>query len=570
VPQADPKIPVVEEGLYSLLDIFAGTAAAVVEAQHALDTHLGAAYDESCMVAAHRRLYSIPRTVMDFRFGLEIDDTAGAGLLKLIPGKKNPTEREQRHAHHLHFTLDAVTGPPSPPTPLARGTTAPLPFYLSEPFFLLSPLDESILRRRLTDALRTHGSPPLWESRVPDGHGGFKSLDPKDVAAEAALIEIAGWNEESERGMVYFRCEGEPPRYLVVRVTDKSKNDSVFMLRENNPRPVAIYSLEGDHGAQLEYAPLHALTLTVRNWQRGGLPTPQVANPQGMPLRFGLQYLQAFALKMGEGYVRGLEYLSGRQPTTSPPTPTTSPPAATRRAPGTDSPFPVYYDLTDVSAELSYSVEYSSDTPRLRFDVRRTVDDETVFEDTAGNEFGAENRDKLIESRAVIHAFRVGDAPRLEVELLSPEFVLSGSARAAFMRFVDESVARIEDAFKRDEANAGAYARYLRDESARRGAVVLLAYRGKTPKEEFLAIWPGADLQTGLARDFVFTCKRDSGTNRLKDVRPLMSLGQNIAEVTVNTPSDATHEADLSEEQYQAFHNFFHAVRIWRSRMLTT
>lgn len=504
----------------SLKHLFVGTAQAVIETQQMLDGPLGADFLSRREVERQAMLYSIPRTSVDFQFGLSITSTQK--VLLILSRKKE----EQRQTHQLKFSLVAVPEPPSRMTD-AQADAFVLPFYLIEPNFLLSPEEEALLYVRLINALT---DPDKWESVL---------TKPVDLNKEVKRIIKARADTQSEQGLVFFRLSREPDSFLIVRVTDKNLNDSVFVLTPDKPRMVRIYSVEDDDTSSVRYAPFHRLALNIRRWIEGE-PPHSVALGANLPPSLGLEYLQPIASSLREGYVSCLNLLAAQKA-------------------AQETLWPVFYDLTSVRAELSYSVEYRGEKDaELNFSFRRTVDSETPDE---GRDY------KLIESKALIRAGRDGDSASIEVELAAPEFVLAGSARNTFLNHInaddEESIGDILDELADGEELRRLYKSFLADDYYRRIAVILLSYRGAKPKEEFLVIWPGE--YEGEAREFVFTCKIDGG--RLKVTKPILGVDQDVRTVEIDTAAGSDEDTDLSKEQYQAFHNFFHAVRIWRARI---
>jgi hypothetical protein len=502
---------------------------AVAEAQQQLDGATGLAYLSACEVGHHLRLYSIPRTTLKLRFGLKIDKQEK--WLMLIP--KGETQREL-HTHSLSFAVDAV---PEPPAALSNesleGDSSPLSFYLNEPYFLLSPEQEATLIEQLFTAL-VFEQPEKWQSFLP------QPLNQDQFHSEVNKIKTALDQPDAETGMVFFRLGTRPTSYLIVRVTDKSKHDSLFVLTPEKLPLLKIYSIEGDGTNKINYGPLHLLALTIRRWVKGEAASTATIYPENVPLRYGLQYLQPFAVSLRQGYLNGLRYLSTQ---------------TSRKG------WPVWYDFTNVNAKVSYSVQYedsgdpqASTEPQFNFDVRTTVDNQP---------FDQDEQYKLIESRVLIRIRRTEGFPRVELDLAAPEFALSGDARENFLELAKESAQEIGEKFgKDDDETRQMYEDFIKNPVYRLGVVVLLSYRGKMPKEEFLVVWPGE--YSSRARDFVFTCQRKD--NKL-EIDPVMRLEDDVKDVQLSAPEGSTPETPLSGEQYQAFHNFFHAVRIWRARL---
>jgi hypothetical protein len=517
------------EPVARLKDLFTAASVAVMAAQRRLDAQLNLDYLARCETRGQTRLYSIPRATVAFAFGLDIE--AKQKVLLILRSK----QRHEQHTHQLNFSLIAV--PERPPDINTPATGVPL--SLIEPPFLVTPQDEMSLYVRLLAALADPNRRAFALVKPPPAP---EKLLPQEI--ERIIKAFA--EPQSERGLVFFRSNA-PDEYLIVRVTRKSENDSIFVLRPGAQTEVIIYSLEGDDTNEVHYEPLHNFALSVRAWLEGA-PSARVELKEGLPPNLGLESLQIFAANMRAGYTAALKLLAAQ--------------------PADDAGGqPTYYDLTDVLAELSYSVEYEdAQTPRFNFARRRTVDNQSPG--GAG-----EQNYKLIESRALIRARRERDSARLEVELAAPEFVLAGAARVAFFHHLDEneqaSLNSIASAFGKDDdgkvdaALVRRYAAHLANELQRHAAVIYLSYKGQTPKEEFLVIWPGGPEPP--PRDFVFTCKVDNG--QLKLINIIMRLGDVLGNMTVKTPGGQVDEPDLSQAQYQAFHNFFHAVRIWRARI---
>jgi hypothetical protein len=568
------------EEVEGLKTIFSQTAEAIVSVQRKLDGRAGldgssSSFDHVSMSETREQAlrYSIPRVSINVEFGLRID--AQRKMFLILPRGS----RTQRHTHRLLFSLVAVSEPPLSISDSATAMTgaAKLPFYLTEPFFLLLPDEEKAL---FAQFLRLLADEEKWQSALP---ASASPLTPEDVNTEIGRFENP--DENRERGPVCFRLHTSPASYLIVRVTKKSKNDSVFLFTpepELGKRPIEIYSIEGDDTPLVSYRPLHLLALAIRSWHEGAPPL-SVELSGGLLPDVGLENLQRFAEVMGEGYAQALATLAAQKDDYMPP---------------------AFYDLSEVSAELSYSVEYEQsegdqelNSPRFNF------------------QFGNSDDYMLIQSRAFLRATRRGRAARLEVELAAPEFALSGAAREKFLSYFvssdSKTVTEIVKDIGREAADNGEsserYESFIKNKNYWRSVVVLLSYRGPMPKQQFLVIWPGLN-KSGQLRSFVFTCKRNSGSDELELTDWIMSVEDTLDDVQLTTsahsePSaiittalntagvtteastakdadaaggapiltsaivDATvsslaQERDLSEEQYQVFHNFFHAVRI--------
>lgn len=531
---------------YRLEELFKAIAHAVVTTQQKLDGGLSLDYLAGCALSEHRMIFTIPRTSVQLRFGV-VEKSSGGW--RLVPWKKN-LNREQMHTHELEFFVDAVTDPPPGLTaPEAGGS--PVPLYMSTPYFMLTPVEEKEIADRLLADLNPNTR--SWISTIP---GPVKNIEAL-VLSELAAFEHALGDNNSEVGPVFFRYESTPASYLAVRVVRRvfgsDANDSVFVVTPGASPEVVIHSLEGDSVKSIRYPPLHHLLQTIRRWQDGTLlPTRTPINSlQGEPevdqSDNGLASLLPFAADLRAGYADGLTYLSTAE--------------SFMEVAGAQVNPSVYYDLTGVRAALTYSLGFKTQgslpTPQFDFVNRRTLDDHPLPTDDDPSET------KLIESRALIRAFRGVAAPQVEIELEAPEFVLSGAARKRFLTLAVNSGDEIEKAFDPEDL---LYRDFIETESYHQGVIALLSYRGD-PKEEFLAIWPGAYLDQ--SRDFAFTCAvNNSDRSRLTNVKAVMRVKDDLDSVTfINADSDNEND-EATGEQYRAFHNFFHAVRIWRARMM--
>jgi hypothetical protein len=564
-----PDSPDSFEQVEGLKVIFEETAASVARAQAGLDRDL----DD--LLARHETrarafAYSIPRVGVELEFGLRIVDEKR--MLLVLPRGS----RKELRNHRLSFDLVAV---PDPPPPLDSAPGA-FPFYLSEPHFMLPPDEEPLRFAQLIAALsnparrfsllpsgelkreklerevnrlvraflKDGGDRERLRKSAPEGGGEFLRLVNDAISDVEAGRDV---DTNMERGLVYFRLDTAPASYLVARVTDKSKNDSLFVLRPDGTGGATnaeIYSVEGDNTPSVAYRPLHVLGLTLRHWLEGARPLfVKVADEDWPHLVAGLENLQAFAEKLREGYARGASALA----------------AASAAKPGTPA-----YDLAEVFAELSYVVDYDKsdggETTGARIEFERQSGD--------GDDY------VLIQSRAFVRAVRSGRYARIEVALAAPEFALSGSARERFLSFFSPTRRILRDISREiGEREAERYAGFIARKDYRRSVVVLLSYKGNRPKQQFLVIWPGTNRE-GSPKSFAFTCERVDDSEDLKLTRWVLGVDEALDDVLLDTsaaPDDPAGgplpaaDKNLSEEQYQVFHNFFHAVRIWRSRVRT-
>lgn len=515
-----PDEPQTISSVEGLQQLFVDMTDAVSKAQRDLDGKLQRDYLASCETVGQALVYSIPRTSVEMKFGLQIKKETKKFLF-FFSKKSAETQK-----HTLKFSLIAV---PDPPQAVEVTNARDTPFHLLQPNFLLSHREETQRYDELKIALANSNRRQLM----------FQPDNEFNPQKEIAEIEKALADEVSERGMVCFRLDDTTPAFLIVRVTGKSQRDSIFILRTENGK-VEIYSFEGDGNDEVDYRPLHSLAVTIRRWLQGATPLTETVDRK-MLEKLGLESLPDLAENLRAGYVGGIKILAEQK---------------------VDSEPPVLYDLTDVSAELSYTVDYSS-IDKAPFNFEKADDNEFSF----------------IQNRALIQLERTSQGVRTEIELAAPEFVLSGDARDSLLsdfnsQEKDESLEKLLKAFWKKygkESNESEtsfklrYKNFIQNKSYRRNVVALLSYKGDKPKEEFLVILQGLDRQN-RAKDFVFVYKKKD-----KEIKPIMALDEEISKVVLFTPLDLENsnvesDFDLEKEAYQAFHNFFHAVIMWRIR----
>jgi len=507
-------------------DLFTGAAKAVIATQEKLDAETPSHGPSEDPLKAHPS-YSIPRTEVDFKFGLDVR----SGVKIMVPFFRNKQGRTERHGHRLKFSLVAVSELPGSLRIDANGSDGmPIRTSLTQPHFLVPAAEQDDLCRDLAVAMKAG----RWDFILPL-EGEKPSQD--RVSKEADRILEALTPDDPERGMVVFKLDASLSSYLIVRVTDKSKKDGLFVFNPESSPEALIYSFEKDDVKNIRYRALHEFALTIRHWLKGAPPTRRPFSlddeirPPGGPAPLGLIALKEFTLRMAEGYVAGLKLLSEQDTD------------ANRK-----KLFPPYYDLTDVEAELRYSVFYDEDDKRMRFSFGRLKrpDGEDV-----------EDEISVIESRASIRAFRSDGSAQVHIELIMPEFALSAGAREIVIDAAVKSADEIALAFNRDDP--ASYLQFIKSIEHQRGAVIFLSYEGKVPKQEFLIIWPA--LHLNKPRDFVFTCKLVGDKLDEDSISPVMRLEQDLE------PAGAEIGVEIDRDQYEPFHNTFHAARIWRSRV---
>jgi hypothetical protein len=554
VSTEDVSLPIGEVD-FNVKGFFLTAAEAVVSAQKSFDGEAGLDYLRYCAVDSHRMLFSVPRTAVTVRFGVE---ETFASTWRLVPWKRTrQAEQKQKQTHALEFSIDAV---PNQPQKGPVGAATPVDLYIARPYFMLSAEKEQEIGQRLISALTPETR--SWSSSIPPSKRTPEELKnmiegPERQKVSEALKAI---NDPDERGLIIFRLESTPPSFLVVRAVGKDANDSVFVVTPDALTEVVVYSVDDDKSKSIRFAPLFNLMRTIRRCQEGTL-TPlrqklgasEIGTGSNHPLAAdannGLAPLLPFAEQIRSGYAETIAYLEDPQN------------ECFMQAGGAQLTPSLYYEITNVKASLTYSLgyEHEGDDARTRFDFQLRSDPKQVSIDV-GDQTG---ETKLIESRAVIRASRpVGQLPQVEVELETPEFVLSSAARARLIELAVNSVGDIETAFG---SGGVSYRDSIKNESLQRKVVAFLSYRGKEPKEEFLIVWAGS--YGTQARDFAFTCAADQNDrSRLTNIKVVMRLKDDLSGIEFSNVD--VDQGEASGEQYRAFHNFFHAVRIWRARMI--
>ncbi|MBW1800139.1 MAG: hypothetical protein JRJ85_05350 [Deltaproteobacteria bacterium] len=526
---------------------FEAAARAVVSAQSRLDRMAEEGYRTVC---------AIPRVHVNAEFGIAFAETIR--LLWVIP----KGGRKDRHIHRLSFSLVSVDDPPVFDAP---GPSGSVPVHVTELDFMVPPHEEGRLYDLLIRTMRSeigewHVVPPSGSAELPTGafrkkvrkeadriqklvkgdriRHALASGEPGDPIESGRLraeLEALG-NPDPERGMVCFRLSVAAEAYLIVRVTEKSSRDGIFLLWPGARPVVSIYSLEDDGIEEVRYGPLHRLVLAIRRRKkfRSILPGP------GRLHMLGLTKVDYFTRKLRDGYLAAMQVLSENARDVLQ--------RQERRVFG--YVYPSYFDLEDVSADLKYSVEFDpSGKPGFNFQDRLAPDGSIP-----------RSEHQLIQNRVRIAALRANGSVRVEVDFLSPEFVLTGSALSRFLQCVNISAPAIASELGTEEGlKAEVYEHFLRDPTLSNRVVVMLSYKGKRPTEDFLVFWPV--MWDGRARDFVFTCRMRDEKIRVLEV--IMRLDEAVRDVSIQAPSG------LSEKQYKPFHNFFHAVRIWRMRTVS-
>ena len=493
------------------------TAHAVVAAQKNLDENMIAAVLAGEKAQSNEPLYSIPQANLGLRFGLDVIN----GKRSLIPFFTSKSTTHERHGHSVTFNFISV---PNAPTPPLNEDTVRIQAF--QPPFVVSAKVQDDISQQTAKAMRAG----LWEFAFP-AHGEPPTQDRVDDEADNIIDALTPTNPE--RGMVVFSLDAVTPAYLLIRVTDKSKKDGIFVFESGRPKPVTIYSFDKDGVDNIRYAALHQFILTLRQWLTSGAQ-PVPAEPLTIgpePSELGLIVLNEFATNIYLGYLDSLKFLSQQRDNDQ-----------------VLAALPSFYNIDDVTGDLTYSVFFDEDAQRLRFSFgARMRPDGIAVSDPLS----------IIESKALVRVFRRNDVPQVETRLIAPEFALTDEAREIVLQALIKARGKIADAF--DDLDRETYLEFINGPAFQAGVVILLSYKGKVPKPDFLVAWPGV-LQN-RPRDFVFSCKLENG--EIKDVERLMGLAQDLE----LDPVGVAEGVEITRDQYEPFHNAFHAVRMWRSRV---
>ncbi len=434
--------------------------------------------------------YSFPRAAFAIESAIVMDK-------KRVLFKRR--SRASTLSHRLSFDLIAVPEPP------ARPTLAPT-LELAEPALLLSRKDEQQLLTMLLDGLR---NPTGWW--IVDQATTSRLLT-EDPGLKDTIRRLA--DQLKPDLLVFLRLTRG--RYLAARVQgmgkrgEKGKRDSLFVIDPEGVPPVTLYTFPGDpFRNRVSYRPFHSLAATARSWLKGELA--DCRSPWQPSDSLGFEALEGFVQSLARAYTKNLETLAGQED---------------------NSPLPSFYDLANVEATLSFSVETSDG--QISFRERFEAEDKIA--------------ERAATSRVALRAGRRQGRPEIFIELERIEFLPRGSTREAL---IDQLLAfRNQIALRLDVANQERYLDLFEDPEHRRGAVVFRSLQIRKIGEELVVVWPGR--LGSQHRDFVFACERTG--DKIHHISKIMTLEENLDDVTIDLAS------------FGAFHRFFVAVRLWRDR----
>lgn len=394
--------------------------------------------------------YAIPRTRIEFRFGLRIESK---GRFLFLFGRKTAGSFSD---HRLRSLIYATPVRPSPPAALPDALEIRLPPYLL-------PADRE--QALSAAAARAAGRP-----FVSPGDNGT--------------------------GYVCFLLESGS-NCLVVRLEDNPKKDEIHLY---DPDSDAVKLL-----STLDYATFRPLFAILREAQRESRSLPyayQFGIHQGLELQWGWERFDNLLIQIWESYRAAMVVLSARE---------------SRQDPG------MYFSIDDFRGEFYYSA-----WPRPE----KANTGHNLFDANAG----------WIHNHVVVEHDARYPAPR--IELNAPEFVLSGEVRERLLAAVAKDADRVSRECRDSFGIALAPSEF---QYAPRDVLLLLSYEDEPPSRGFLAVWPTS------AGEYLFTF--DSDGNEIKEGpsgRAFLRYGDDLAKI--------------DRSAYKAIHNFFRAVRLWRTR----
>jgi hypothetical protein len=418
--------------------------------------------------------YAIPK--------IEVKSRLGVRQIQGKPILWFGTNTEEDRLNTIGFRLLASPQPQSEALPEGGAITR-----VSAPSFLVPPLERESL---VAEAMRELS------------HNGYRK--------DAASIGEAFRNGDEHTGLTFFRIDKH--RVLLVRVGDSG--DSIF-LRDGRSSPIysVIRSVDASD-TKLSWSAFHDLFEMLREWQCQSLPLDQIPGLSS-PAKFGNVDVQGLAASLWSAYAAAREAIAVRDDTAA---------------------FPCYFELRDVTAELSY----------------------TVLRNTGGR---PDREDEpFIRSVAAIRIVDSDDVVEVEIGLKSPEYVLAGESRRAFLGLLNDYLSNDTEFWNGIAADyTSAYKGALADPQRRKEALVLLSYRGVRPKNQFLVIWTG--VLDGEEREFAFRVKLDR--RRLADAEIVLPLED---PVYPGSPIPADRDFTLAEVDYGArsgLAEFFRACWLW-------
>lgn len=454
--------------------LFLQTAIAAQAAQRSLDAQ----------AILSDRSYAIPRVEVSARFRFETPDNT-----VVIFGRRSGQQHGNEFKFALHQSVD-------PMAPVAFSSPLPATPMLLPPFLV---------------------PPESYDGLIQSLKVRLNAADSRRYQTELENIDAARASRKENAGFLIFSLNGAG-RYLMVRLG--KANDGIFLLDQETSGDFLAISYSGMDPDPLSWAVFHEWFVSLRNWQKQGLPGVEYPNAQ-IPERLGRIEVRSFAQDMWASYF-GVRQQFANAPALSTPGP--------------------HFEICDVSAVLNYSV-----TPSAAAD-----SDATSF----------------IQTQVMIH---IDDddvpAPRLRVRLIAPEFIVVATARDALLKSLDDnlSLEASDDQSLWSVINPiyrFEYESAFADPTRRADALVLLSYRGNLPTSDFLFVWTGTI--EGEEREFVFLLRHDGSL--LRDPELVFQLEDPVGDPSTGIPvpqnsfSSAVVQYNMA---HAGLHNFFHAAWIW-------
>jgi hypothetical protein len=481
-----------------LTALFLETAQVLVAAQKLLDDP-SLASEEEIRSGTRFRLNSIPELTASLRFGV-VNSSVDKFLFI-------PVGRTESGLHHqVSFALRASPAPMQPAL-YVPGPSDPFPLILEEPSFLADGDEESELGWSLLAALGAG----RWRARMTKAAKLTQEIVDRHLDGILKAVKEPD-SQPPGQGLCAFRLPEQPPRFLIVYVTDDEDRDGVFVMNGVDSPIADIYTYPGDKNGDIHFEPLAALNGAVRAWLAGAPPRTRFL-PSGLPPRWGVTSLEVLTRNLVAGYAKCAAFLAAQ---------------------AGDPELPPLFELADIEADVKVSISYARGrSPRF-----------SVADDSGGGE--------LIGGRVQVRLPREGEAVLPRLSLISPGFVLAGEERAEFIARAQDAAEDIANAFL--DLTAEEYEAFLRRPSDEKRITVFLSAKDEDAKFRFLVSWPGRDGE-GNVRDFVFTCA-EGDDGELESFKPVIQVTDDVQTASIPTVDGGT---------YEAYNRFFRAVRIWRA-----
>lgn len=478
---------------------------AAMTAQRELEGRLTAEY-LSTLHPVDGAMYSFRSIGFDSQFMLEKREEKMLFLFFHVE------ENTKRLMHSLKFELRAAPSPPFEPSGHDVDEKA---IQLGLPFFMLTDSQDTNVRNAVADAVKNRGFNIMF------------GVDPQHMPLVLEAGEELRDKAEKGRGPVSFSLAEDGNLYLVVFVSEKDKPDGLY-LYHSDLQFVFIFSVQKAELSQdtIMYEPVHRFALAVHDAIFGPNLRRHETNAGAIGV---IPDLDDFAAQLAEGYRQARQTLA--------------------TAASTSPVLPSFFEIGPLQAKIRYSTTFDDKRNRGAADIIevKSIDDAG---DTTADSINA------IVGTADIAITANGSMQTTEVTIGMPSFVVSGNPFKTLLTIVRSASDEIVKKFEGDSFPPETYQESLR---TRNDAVVLQSFDKSKPTGNVLVIWQGTSDARG--RQFIFTCKADLAKEKLSKIHKVLALGQDVAETKISTGNDG------GDNQYQPFHNMFHAILLWKTTL---